>query len=297
MTSAPSRSIGDVILSNSESEGEQVRAEGELIMPEKALAKKRKRKKRKNTAAAEKTRSDDDSDVMPPPTSRRKQQHLQSLEKDQGPSVPGTPMVGTKTDVRLTTNTDPKYTSQQARKQHQNAEEKEKEEKDETGRIDEEYRRRERQELLEAAKVEEGLRMEQERLRRENERLQREEERIRMIEAESLEREKKWERIMQEQREKEARQRIEKEQRDKERQLLHEYEAWKNRKTRTEKEWTTIVREEIAQILTKELTSRTPLHQAFINMRKSYMDSASKYSPGNVRIHQLWVSYDDAGGE
>ena len=29
MTSAPSRSIGDVILSNSESEGEQVRAEGE----------------------------------------------------------------------------------------------------------------------------------------------------------------------------------------------------------------------------------------------------------------------------
>ena len=75
---------------------------------------------------------------MPPPTSRRKQQHLQGLEKDQGPSVPGTPMVGTKTDVRLTTNTDPKYTSQQARKQHQNAEEKEKEEKDETGRIDEE---------------------------------------------------------------------------------------------------------------------------------------------------------------
>ena len=75
-------------------------------MPEKALAKKRKRKKRKNTAAAEKTRSDDDSDVMPPPTSRRKQQHLQSLEKDQGPSVPGTPMVGKKTDVQLTTNTD-----------------------------------------------------------------------------------------------------------------------------------------------------------------------------------------------
>ena len=43
-----------MILSNSESEGEQVRADGELIMPEKALAKKRKRKKRKNTAAAEK---------------------------------------------------------------------------------------------------------------------------------------------------------------------------------------------------------------------------------------------------
>ena len=77
-------------------------------MPERALAKKRKRKKRKNTAAAEKTRSDDDSDVMPPPTSRRKQQHLQSLEKDQGPSVPGTPMVSKKTDVQLTTNTDPK---------------------------------------------------------------------------------------------------------------------------------------------------------------------------------------------
>ena len=161
MTSAPSRSIGDVILSNSESEGEQVRAEGELIAPEKALAKKRKRKKRKNTAAAARTRSDDDTDVMPPPISRRKQQHLQSLEKDQGPSVPGTPMVGTKTDVRLTKNTDPKYTSdntQQAQKQHQNAEEKEKEEKDETGRIDEEYRRRERQELLEAAKGEERLR-------------------------------------------------------------------------------------------------------------------------------------------
>ena len=51
---------------------------------------------------------------------------------------------------------------------------------------------------------------------------------------------------MQQQREKEARPRIEKEQRDKERQLLHEYETWKNRKTRTEKEWTTIVREEIA---------------------------------------------------
>ena len=79
---------------------------------------------------------------------------------------------------------------------------------------------------------------------------------------------------MQGQREKEARQRIEKEQRDKERQLLHEYETWKNRKTRTEKEWTTIVREEIAQLLIKELPSRTPLHQAFINMRKSYMDSA-----------------------
>ena len=74
-------------------------------MPEKALAKKRKRKKKKNTAAAEKTRSDDDSDVMPPPTSRRKQQHLQSLEKDQGPSVPGTPMVSKKTDLQLTTQT------------------------------------------------------------------------------------------------------------------------------------------------------------------------------------------------
>ena len=71
-------------------------------MPEKALAKKRKRKKRKNTAAAEKTRSDDDTDVMPPPTSRRKQQHLQSLEKDQGPSVPGTPIVSKKTDLQLT---------------------------------------------------------------------------------------------------------------------------------------------------------------------------------------------------
>ena len=203
-------------------------------------------------------------------------------------------MVGTKTDVRLTTDTDPKYTShstQQARKQHQNAEEKEKEEKDETGRIDEEERKRERQALLEAAKVEERLRREQERLRRENERLQREEERIRRIEAESLEREKKWERIMQEQREKEARQRIEREQRDKERQLLNEYEAWKNRKTRTEKEWTTIVREEIAQILTKELTSRSPLHQAFINMRKSYMDSASKYSPEEM---SEYISYGSA---
>ena len=73
-----------MILSNSESEGEQVRAEGELITPEKALAKKRRRKKRKNTAAAAKTRSDDDTDVMPPPISRRKQQHLQSLEKDRG---------------------------------------------------------------------------------------------------------------------------------------------------------------------------------------------------------------------
>ena len=47
MTSAPSRSISDVILSNSESEGEQVRAEGELIMPEKARESEEKEEEEK----------------------------------------------------------------------------------------------------------------------------------------------------------------------------------------------------------------------------------------------------------